>query len=121
MKGLNQAYSLYFKTEYGTSGHLWQNRFKSIIVGHDGYLLTAGIYIELNPVRAGIVSRPEEYRWSSYRYYTLGEPNHLISPAPSYVALGKSGEERKEMYRKLTAMWLQNKKGTVPKGTVPRI
>ena len=72
MHHVNGAYTNYFNTKRKRSGHLFQGRFKSILVEADVYLRELSRYIHLNPVRAGMVTRPEEYRWSSYAAY-IGE------------------------------------------------
>lgn len=65
MKGMNLSYAHYYKRRYNHIGHFWQDRFKSILISKDRYLLACGSYAELNPVRAGIVKRPRDYRWST--------------------------------------------------------
>ena len=67
MHGINNAYTHYFNYRYERIGHLFQGRYKSIVVEKDTYLLQLSRYIHLNPVRAQMVERPEDYRWSSYR------------------------------------------------------
>ena len=67
MKGINLSYTQYYKGRYRHVGHFWQDRFKSIIISKDDYLLACGSYVELNPVRAKIVETPDDYRWSSYK------------------------------------------------------
>ena len=71
MHHINGAYTTYFNTKRFRSGHLFQGRYKAILVDADEYEKELSRYIHLNPVRAGIVGRPEEYEWSSYRYYTV--------------------------------------------------
>jgi putative transposase len=63
------------------------------------YLLACMRYIELNPVRAGLVRHPAEFRRSSYRANALGEPDALVTPHAAYCALGRSAEERRAAYR----------------------
>jgi len=63
------------------------------------YVLACMRYIELNPVRAGLVRHPAHYRWSSYRANALGEADALVTPHALYCALGRSGEERRAAYR----------------------
>ena len=72
MHMLNFSYAQYFNYKYNEVGYLWQNRFKSFVVSKDKYLLTLIAYVEYNPVRARMVSNPEDYRWSSYRARLLG-------------------------------------------------
>ena len=67
MHWLNGTYSAWFNRRHKRSGHLLQGRFKSVLVEGENYLREVIRYTVLNPVRAGMVARPEEYRWSSYR------------------------------------------------------
>lgn len=80
---LGSRYSLYYKrtTDIG-GGTIWDGRFRSILVQKEGYLSRLGRYIELNPVRAGVVSAEDiyRYRWSSARHYLYGEADELVIP-----------------------------------------
>ena len=69
MHHINGAYTTYFNVKRKRSGHLFQGRFKAILIEEDEYATELSRYIHLNPVRAGIVDRPEDYEWSSYRSY----------------------------------------------------
>ena len=69
MRHINGAYTNYFNVKRKRSGHLLQGRYKAILVEADEYATELSRYIHLNPVRVGIVAKPEEYRWSSYRSY----------------------------------------------------
>jgi putative transposase len=80
MHGINMSYAKYFRYKYGSAGHVWQDRFKSYVIQKDQYLINCLSYVEYNPVRAGIVSRPEDYKWSSYRARVLGEKSDLLDP-----------------------------------------
>jgi putative transposase len=71
MHGLNSGYTGYFNRKYKRSGHLFQGRYKAIIVDKESYLIELSRYVHLNPVRAGMVDLPEEYTWSSYKGYLL--------------------------------------------------
>ena len=62
MQSLNRLYVPYVNFTYGTSGSIWEGRFKASLINHEEYLLICMRYIELNPVRAGMVLTPEEYR-----------------------------------------------------------
>ncbi len=66
MKLLNSAYAQYFNHSHDRTGHLFQGRFKAIVVDKESYLLELCRYIVLNPVRSGIVESPGDYIWSSY-------------------------------------------------------
>ena len=84
MRQLNGVYSLRFNRRYGRVGHLFQGRYKGILVDKSSYLLELNRYIVLNPVRAGMVEHPEEWHWSSY-LYTLGQIR-----APDWLAVDQT-------------------------------
>jgi len=101
MQSLGSGYVRYINQRYGRSGTLWEGRYKSSLVDSDLYFLSVSRYIELNPVRAGMVAGPESYPWSSYPGNALGKPIELITPHVCYKALGRSDEERRIAYRAL--------------------
>jgi putative transposase len=101
MQSLGRSYVRYFNQTYRRSGTLWEGRFRSCLVEAEDYLLTCQRYIELNPVRAGMVSRPGDYHWSSFHANGVGLASRLISHHPVYLALGHSPAERQACYRKL--------------------
>ena len=74
MQHINSAYTTYFNVKRKRSGHLFQGRYKAILVEADQYATELSRYIHLNPVRAGIVAQPEDYPWSSYQSY-IGQGN----------------------------------------------
>ncbi len=91
MQGLTLAHTRRSNLRTGKSGHVWQGRFKSIIVQNDSHFLQCGRYIELNPVRAKIVVHPSAYRWSSYRSRFDGQ-DHFLDDHPMYeIFRGKNG------------------------------
>ena len=98
---LGQHYVQYINRTYRRSGTLWEGRHKASIVNAEEYLLLCYRYIELNPVRAGMVTAPEDYRWSSYRHHARGESNPLISDHDLYYALGRNADERQYAYREV--------------------
>ncbi|MEJ2642295.1 MAG: transposase [Desulfosarcinaceae bacterium] len=71
MQHINGAYTMYFNTKRKRSGHLFQGRYKAILVEADEYATALSRYIHLNPVRAGLEPAPAAYEWSSYQYYTI--------------------------------------------------
>jgi putative transposase len=99
MKSLNLAYFNYYKKKYGYAGHFWQDRFKSIIIEKNRYLLACGVYIENNPVKAKIVNSPGKYPYSSYAFYVQHEKNKILVKDPIFYLLGKNDEERIKQYR----------------------
>lgn len=72
MQRINRSSTAYFNGKYKKVGHLWQGRFKSKVTVKDRYLIDCINYIELNPVRAAMVSAPQQYCWSSYKERNLG-------------------------------------------------
>ena len=98
---LGRRYVQHVNRIYRRTGTLWDSRYKSSLVQSDTYLLACQRYIELNPVRAAMVSDPAGYRWSSYRVHALGRPDAIVSPHPLYRALGRDDRERQAAYRKL--------------------
>lgn len=94
-------YVRYFNYTYLRTGTLWEGRFKSCLVQSEHYLLSLYRYIELNPVRAGMVDGPAKYSWSSYGSNALGVETKLQTPHEEYLRLGKNKEERQEAYRGL--------------------
>ena len=99
MKNLGQCYVQYVNRSYGRTGTLWEGRFKSCLAQNEQYALACYRYIELNPVRAGMVKYPQEYPWSSYAVNGDGMISSLVTPHPSYVGLGDDKQERLECYR----------------------
>jgi putative transposase len=96
----SQRYSQYFNHRYKRIGTLWQGRFKSAVVVSDHYLLRLYRYIELNPVRAGLVSGPEEFRWSSYAHHAgLSAIDPNIVDHQLYWSLGNTPFDRQANYR----------------------
>ncbi|MDH5302251.1 MAG: transposase [Gammaproteobacteria bacterium] len=101
MQSLGRMYVRYFNRAYRRTGTLWEGRYKSSIVDAENYLLTCMRYIELNPVRAGMVNSPEEYTWSSYHANGLGKVIKLCTPHLIYKRLGRTVQTRTESYRDL--------------------
>ena len=99
MKHPGQRYVQYVNRVYRRSGTLWEGRFKSSLVQRQGYLLKCQRYIELNPVRAGMVPHPRDYPWSSYRVNGDLRNSALVTPHDGYVALGETPEQRAAAYR----------------------
>ena len=99
MRGIKLRYAQYYRKNYGGIGHLWQERFRNFLIQAGRYLLECGRYIELNPVKAGIVEEPKWYYWSSYRAYGEGEKDYLIDFSPEYLGLADRGLDRQKIYR----------------------
>ena len=101
MQDLGRKYVSYINRTYARTGTLWEGRYKASLVESDAYLFTCMHYIELNPVRAGMVDDPGSYKWSSYMGNALGEKNALIQPHPLYQSLSDTGAGRANAYREL--------------------
>lgn len=101
MQFLLFEYSRWYRKQTGYMGHLWQGRYKSPLIEEESYFLECGRYIERNPLRAEIVQRAEDYPWSSYRHYALGEKDPLVDEDPYYAQLGPDPITRQQRYREL--------------------
>ncbi|HWG44720.1 MAG TPA: transposase [Gemmataceae bacterium] len=96
MAGLLRAYVHHCHRRHQFVGHLWQGRFKSPVIQKDDYWLSCGRYIERNPVEAGLVAEPWQYRWSSAACYAWGTADSLVEENPCYqeLAVGKVDQQR---------------------------
>ena len=101
MRHINGAYTTYVNVKRKRAGHLFQGRYKAILVEADAYALELSRYMHLNPVRAGMVAKPEDYQWSSYRSY-IGD-----SPTPAWLktdlilgSVGRNASMAPTMYRR---------------------
>lgn len=101
MKHLGQRYVQYVNRTYRRSGTLWEGRFRSCLTQSEDYVLACYRYIELNPVRAGMVRHPRDYRWTSYPANAEGRADALITPHEQYLRLGREPQGRREAYRAL--------------------
>ena len=119
MRHINGAYTTYFNVKRKRAGHLFQGRYKAILVEADEYAAELSRYIHLNPVRAGMVTKPEEYQWSSYRSYT-GQ-----NKAPDWLTtnfilgyFGGNTSEAKNKYREFAEDLLDSGYDSPLKGAV---
>lgn len=84
---LKRNYTRWYQRKYGWRGPLWRERYRSLPIENEDYLAACGLYVELNPVKAGICERPEDYPYSSAKKYFLGEKNMLLDDyAPTSAA-----------------------------------
>ena len=107
MQSVGRKYVRYINGAYKRTGTLWEGRYKASLIQTEMYLLRCYRYIELNPVRAGMTDSPM-YQWSSYGCNAFNKENDLIKPHKYYLALGKSGEERRWAYRELFSHHMDN-------------
>jgi len=101
MQSVGRMYVMYFNRAYKRSGTLWEGRYRSCLVQSDEYLLELYRYIELNPVRAGMVQEPSEYSWSSYRCNGLGKQSDLLTAHAVYLSINDNVNLRQADYRAL--------------------
>ena len=103
MQDLSGRYVRVINRIHARTGTLWEARFRSSLVDSENYLLVCQRYIELNPVRAGLVVKPDEYPWSSHSFYASGRASRLITEHPVYIRLGLTAAERRNAYLSLFA------------------
>lgn len=101
MQSIGRRYVRYINKTYKRTGTLWEGRFKHSLIQDNFCYLNCSRYIELNPVRAEMVARPEDYPWTSYHHNAQGQVNPLIQPHALYLALGQSKDERIQNYHAL--------------------
>jgi putative transposase len=101
MQSVGRSYVRYFNDTYHRTGTLWEGRYRATLIDTEQYLLICYRYIELNPVRAGMVADPAAYPWSSYHANALGQSDSLVTSHPLYQSLGKEAERRQAAYRGL--------------------
>ena len=101
MKSVAQLYAHYFNKAHRRTGYLWEGRFKSCLVQAEHYALACYRYIEMNPVRAGMVRAAVQFHWSSFHANAHGANSSLIAPHAEYQRLGSTPAERQAAYRDL--------------------
>jgi putative transposase len=99
IQAAGRRYVSYFNYLYKRTGTLWEGRYRSSVVETDRYLLTCQQYIELNPVRAGMVSDPLGFPWSSHRCLAQGKADDMVTPHALYEGLATADPERRHRYR----------------------
>ena len=103
MQFLGRHYVRYFNRRYERTGTLFEGRFRSSLVQASDYYLACPRYIELNPVRAGMVTDPASYSWSSYQAHAFGRQAAMWTPHAEYLALGATEKRRRSVYRRFVA------------------
>ena len=99
MKAVGERYVRYLNERCQRTGTLWDGRYRSCLVHDESYLLVCHRYIELNPVRAGMVGHPSLYPWSSHHCNAYGRTDPIITPHSLISALGKDVQARNHAYR----------------------
>ena len=101
MQAVGRSYVRYFNDAQKRTGTLWEGRYKSTVIQADRYLLACMAYIDLNPVRAGLLVQPQDYPWSSHVHYLGVRSDRLITPHALYWALGNTPFAREAAYAEL--------------------
>jgi putative transposase len=101
MQAVGRRYVRHFNTSQGRTGTLWEGRYKSTLIQTERYLLACMAYIDLNPVRAGLVPNARDYPWSSHGHYIGQRQDRLITPHPLYWDLGNTPFAREMAYAEL--------------------
>jgi len=126
MRQLNGTYAQYFSRRHDRPGHLFQGRFKAYVVDKDSYLLELSRYIALNPVKAGLVSSPGQWKWSSYRKTAGTERGAAFLHTERILSnFSSSKDEARKLYVKFISEGidsddpLKNAKGGILLGSDP--
>jgi putative transposase len=104
MHWVQLGYTRYFKRKHQTTGHLFEERYRSPRIADDSYYLQCGRYIERNPVKAKLVKEAFDYPHSSARYYALGQKDLILTENVHYLGLGYNDQERQLAYKKFVHM-----------------
>lgn len=95
---VQRRYAYYICAKYQWNGSVFRQGYRSFPIDRDEYLLECGRYIERNPIAAGMVSKPEDYGYSSYRFYASGYPDPLLTSSPAFEGLAATMEQRRVLY-----------------------
>ncbi|MBC7548014.1 MAG: transposase [Polaromonas sp.] len=106
MQAVGRSYVRYFNDITMRSGTLWEGRYRSTVIQAEAYLLPCQVYIDQNPVRAGLTSDAANYLWSSHAYYLGLRPDKLITPHSLVWTLGNTPFEREVAYAELVRLGL---------------
>ena len=98
MQAVGRSYVLYFNKRHGRSGTLWEGRYRSALIQTERYFLACMAYIDLNPVRAGMVAQAADYLWSSHGHYIGRQNEAWLSPHPLYWEMGNTPFAREAAY-----------------------
>lgn len=104
MQAVGRRYVRHFNERQGRTGTLWEGRYRSTLVQAERYLLPCMVYMDLNPVRAGLAGAAADYPWSSHRFYIGAAPDRVLTPHPLFWALGNTPFAREQAYAELVAL-----------------
>ena len=107
MQAVGRSYVQTFNKAHGRTGTLWEGRYRSTLIQTERYLLACMAYIDLNPVRAHMVTQPDDYIWSSYSHYVGRRNDRLITPHALYWGLGNTPFAREAAYAEMVQAGIQ--------------
>jgi putative transposase len=114
MHHINMSYGEWYNKSWGRHGHVFQDRFFSILITEDSHLLEASRYVVLNPLRVGLVAAPQEWPWSSYSTAVLGAPSRVSLKDRELMGMFSQQEaESRELYREFVQVGIGLKKPEV--------
>ena len=109
MQAVGRSYVLYFNKRHGRSGTLWEGRYRSALIQTERYFLACMAYIDLNPVRAGMVAQAADYLWSSHGHYIGRQNEAWLSPHPLYWEMGNTPFAREAAYAAMVQSGIDQK------------
>ena len=109
MQAVGRAYVLYFNKRHGRSGTLWEGRYRSALIQTERYFLACMAYIDLNPVRAGMVAQAADYPWSSHGHYIGRQNEAWLTPHPMYWEMGNTPFAREAAYAAMVQSGIDQK------------
>lgn len=98
MQAVGRRYVRNYNMRHARTGTLWEGRYKSTLIQAERYLLACMVYLDLNPVRAGMVADPADYAWSSHQHYIGRRADRLVTPHPLYWEMGNTPFAREHAY-----------------------
>lgn len=101
MQAVGRAYVRYFNLRHRRTGTLWEGRYRSNLIESERYLLACMVYMDLNPVRAGMVAQPVDFKWSSHRHCIGQLSDKLVRPHALFWSLGNTPFAREVAYANL--------------------
>lgn len=101
MQAVGRSYVRSFNDRHGRSGTLWEGRYRATVLQAERYLLPCMVYMDLNPVRAGLVAEARDHAWSSHHHYAGLRTDRFVSPHPLYWTLGNTPFAREAAYADL--------------------
>lgn len=113
MQAVGRSYVRWFNDRHGRSGTLWEGRYRSTLIQPERYLLACMAYIDLNPVRAGLVVEPRDFAWSSHHHFIGLRNDRLLTPHPLYWALGNTPFAREAAYAELVRTGIGSREQTL--------